>query len=86
MQYIVMALVGLVVGIVARFIYPGAVHMSLIASMVLGIAGSYLAGLVGNMIHNRDGSDQPFHPAGFIYSVVGALALIFVARNVLHLV
>lgn len=85
MQYIVMALIGLVVGIVARFIYPGAVHMSLIASMVLGIAGSYLAGLIGNLLHKRDGG-QPFHPAGFLYSVVGALVLIFLARNVFHLV
>ena len=86
MQYVVMAFVGLVVGIVARFIYPGAVHMNLIASMVLGIAGSYLAGLVGNMIHKREGSDQSFHPAGFLYSIVGALVLIFLARNVFHLV
>lgn len=85
MQYVVMAIVGLIVGIVARFIYPGAVHMGLIASMVLGIAGSYLAGLVGNMLHKRD-SNQPFHPAGLLYSIVGALMLIFLARNVFHLV
>lgn len=86
MQYVVMAFVGLVVGLVARFIYPGAVHMSLIGSAILGIAGSYLAGLAGNMIHKREGDDQPFHPAGFLYSVVGALVLIFLARNVLHIV
>ena len=85
MQYIVMAIVGLVVGIIARFIYPGAVHMGLIASMILGIAGSYLAGLVGNLLHKRDGN-QPFHPAGLLYSIVGALVLIFLARNVFHLV
>lgn len=85
MQYIVMGLVGLGVGIVARFIYPGAVHMSLIASMILGIAGSYLAGFAGNLLHKRD-EDQTLHPAGFLYSIFGALVLIFIARNVFHLV
>ena len=84
MQYVSMAIIGLIVGIVARFVYPGAVHMGWISSIVLGIAGSYLAGLVGGMIHKREGDG--LHPAGFIYSVLGALVLIFVARNVLHLV
>ena len=44
MHYVVMIVVGLIVGILARFFYPGAVHMSLIASAVLGILGSFLAG------------------------------------------
>ncbi len=39
MQYVVMIVVGLIVGILARFLYPGAVHMGLIASALLGIAG-----------------------------------------------
>ena len=84
MQYVSMAIIGLIVGIIARFIYPGAVHIGWIASIVLGIAGSYLAGFVGSLIHKND--DGSFHPAGFVYSVIGAMAIIFVARHVLHLV
>jgi uncharacterized membrane protein YeaQ/YmgE (transglycosylase-associated protein family) len=80
MQYLWMAVIGLVVGIIARWIYPGAVHMGLIASAVLGIAGSFVAGLIGQAIHGRSG-DQPFHRAGFIYSIIGALILIFIARK-----
>ena len=88
MQYVIMAVVGLVVGVIAKFIYghimPG-VHIGWIMTAVLGIAGSYLAGFVGGLIHKpSDGS--AFNPAGFIYSVIGALVLIFVAHNVLHLV
>jgi uncharacterized membrane protein YeaQ/YmgE (transglycosylase-associated protein family) len=79
-----MAIIGLIVGIVARFFYPGAVPIGMIASIVLGIAGSYLAGLIGGLIHKREGGG--LHPAGFVYSVLGAMVLIFVARNVLHLV
>lgn len=85
MQYIRMAIVGLIVGILARFLYPGAVHISWLWSIVLGVAGSYVAGLIGTAIHGNT-DDQPLHPAGFIYSILGAILLIFVARHVLHLV
>ena len=84
MQYLIMAVVGAIVGILARFFYPGAVHMGLIASAVLGIAGSFLAGLVGRAIHPAT-RQQPFHPAGFIYSIIGAMVLIFVGR-LLHII
>ena len=84
MQYVIMAVVGLIVGAIARLIYPGHQHMGWIATIVLGIAGSYLAGLVGGMIHKRD--DGGPHPAGFFYSIIGALTLIFIAHNVLHMV
>ena len=36
MHYVVMIVTGLIVGILARFLYPGAVHMGLIASALLG--------------------------------------------------
>ena len=85
MQYVMMGVVGLIVGILARYFYPGPVHMGIIASIVLGIAGSYLAGLVGRAVHPAT-RDEPFHPAGFLYSLLGAMVLIFIARNVLHLV
>jgi uncharacterized membrane protein YeaQ/YmgE (transglycosylase-associated protein family) len=79
MHFIVMIVVGLIVGILARFFYPGAVHMGLIASALLGIAGSFLAGLAGRMLQPSM-RDQPLHPAGFIYSIIGAIVLIFVGK------
>lgn len=85
MHFVIMAVVGLIVGVLARFLYPGAVHMSIIASLVLGVAGAFLAGFVSRAVHPAT-RDQPFHPAGFIYSILGAMVLIFLARNVLHLV
>ncbi|HSC19368.1 MAG TPA: GlsB/YeaQ/YmgE family stress response membrane protein [Rhizomicrobium sp.] len=78
-----MIVVGLIVGILARFFYPGAVHMGIIMTIVLGIIGSFVAGLIGALIHRDSG--EGFHPAGFIYSIIGAIIVIFIARNVLHL-
>ncbi len=83
MQFIAMAVVGLIVGILARFFYPGQVKIGWIASIALGIAGSYLAGFLGNLIHKRSAS-QPLQPASFFYSIIGAMLIIFIARNVFH--
>ncbi|WP_428684410.1 GlsB/YeaQ/YmgE family stress response membrane protein [Sphingopyxis sp.] len=65
---------GLVIGALARFFYPGAVQMGWIATILLGIGGSLLAGLATS----RGQSD--FHRAGCLASVIGAIVLIFVGR------
>jgi uncharacterized membrane protein YeaQ/YmgE (transglycosylase-associated protein family) len=78
MKYVSMIAVGLIVGILARFIYPGEVPMTLIMSAVLGVVGSFLAGFIGSMMDKEPGTQ--LKPAGFVYSLVGALAVIFIAR------
>jgi uncharacterized membrane protein YeaQ/YmgE (transglycosylase-associated protein family) len=78
MKYVSMIAVGLIVGILARFIYPGAVPMGLILSAGLGVVGSFLAGFVGSMMDKEPGTQ--LKPAGFVYSILGALVVIFVAR------
>ena len=40
-----MIVVGLIVGILARFFYPGPVHIGIVMSVILGIAGSFVGGL-----------------------------------------
>lgn len=80
-----MVVVGLIVGILARFFYPGAVHLGFLWSAVLGIAGSFVGGLIGRLVQPSS-ANEPFHPAGFLLSVVGAIVLIFIFRSVLHLV
>ena len=74
MNIISSILTGLVVGILARFFYPGAVHMGIIMTIVLGVAGSLLAGVIAN--RGRTG----FHRAGFFASLLGAIVLIFLGR------
>lgn len=78
MKYVSMIVVGLVVGILARFLYPGEVPMNLIMSAVLGVVGSFLAGFVGSMLDKEPGTQ--LKPAGFVYSILGALVVIFIAR------
>jgi uncharacterized membrane protein YeaQ/YmgE (transglycosylase-associated protein family) len=78
MKYVSMIVVGLVVGILARYIYPGDVPMTLIMSAVLGVIGSFLAGFVGSMLDKEPGTQ--LKPAGFVYSILGALVVIFIVR------
>ena len=69
-------IVGFLVGVLARFFYPGVVEMGIIMTTVLGIAGSFLGGLLGGVLFKSP--DGNFHPAGWFLSVVGAIALIWV--------
>jgi uncharacterized membrane protein YeaQ/YmgE (transglycosylase-associated protein family) len=65
---------GLVVGVFARWFYPGDVPMGWIMTILLGIGGSLAAGLVVT----RGQGD--FKRAGCLASVLGAMALILIAR------
>ncbi len=74
MQYVWMAIIGFVVGLVARAILPGDQKMGLIMTAVLGIVGAFVAGLIGQGL----GWYPPGAPAGFIASVVGAIIVLFI--------
>ncbi|BBU29253.1 transglycosylase-associated protein [Caballeronia pedi] len=67
-------IVGLVVGLIARAVKPGDDNMGWIMTIVLGIAGSLIAGYVGRAL----GWYQPGQPAGWIASVIGAIILLVV--------
>jgi uncharacterized membrane protein YeaQ/YmgE (transglycosylase-associated protein family) len=70
-----MIIVGFVVGLIARFVYPGAVAMGFWATAAVGIVGSLVGGLIGGAIWRSPGGK--FHPAGFILSIIGALIVLW---------
>ena len=68
-------IVGLVAGILARMLSPGPNNPSgFILTVVLGIAGAFLATFVGQMI----GHYGPDQGAGFITATIGALVVLFI--------
>ena len=69
---------GLIVGAIARFLLPGEQKMGWILTCVLGIAGSFLAGFIGQAL----GWYQVGQTAGWIASVVGAVVLLWVVGKV----
>jgi uncharacterized membrane protein YeaQ/YmgE (transglycosylase-associated protein family) len=74
MEYVWMVVVGFVVGLLARAILPGTQSLGIILTALLGIAGSLVAGYVGQAL----GWYQAGQGAGFIGSIVGAIVLLFV--------
>ncbi len=75
MHYILMFIVGIVVGAIARLVVPGSEHFGILLTGVLGIAGSLVGGLIARLFGKpADGSF--FHPAGLILSVIGAVVVL----------
>jgi uncharacterized membrane protein YeaQ/YmgE (transglycosylase-associated protein family) len=71
-------IVGLIVGALGRFVLPGEQKMGWILTCVLGIAGSVVAGFVGQAL----GWYAAGQGAGWIASVIGAALLLFVVQKV----
>ena len=70
------AIIGLIVGAVAKLLMPGKDPGGIWITMALGIAGSIIATWLGQGI----GWYQAGQSAGFIMSVVGAVVLLFIYR------
>ena len=68
---------GFVVGLIARAIFPGTQRLGLLMTTVLGVAGSLLGGITGNLLFGGRW-DEPI-TAGWIGSIVGALVLLAIA-------
>jgi uncharacterized membrane protein YeaQ/YmgE (transglycosylase-associated protein family) len=75
-----MFIVGIVVGAVARFLMPGAQHMGLLMTGIVGIAGSFIGGFIARLF-SKPADGALVHPAGLLLSVVGALILLFVMQK-----
>ena len=71
------AIFGLVIGAIARFLYPGRQPMSLLMTMVLGVVGSFLGGLISWMVGFRP-EEGAFRGAGWIMSIVGAMIVVWI--------
>lgn len=76
MSIITMLVIGLLVGIVAKFLLPGDDPGGIIVTILLGIAGSFVAGYIGRAA----GWYSEGEPVGFIASVIGAIVLLLIYR------
>lgn len=70
---------GLVIGALARLIKPGEQNLSIIATLLLGLAGSVIGGLVANLLGTGDIFE--LNVVGFIVAVIAAVLLIGVAEG-----
>jgi uncharacterized membrane protein YeaQ/YmgE (transglycosylase-associated protein family) len=76
MDLLVTLVIGLIVGVIAKFLMPGRDPGGFILTMLLGVAGAFIAHFIGRGF----GLYSPGEPAGFIASVLGAMILLFIYR------
>ena len=68
---------GMIVGVIAKLVMPGRDPGGLLVTMLLGIAGAVVAGIIGQAI----GWYEPGQTAGFITATLGAIVLLYVYRR-----
>jgi uncharacterized membrane protein YeaQ/YmgE (transglycosylase-associated protein family) len=76
LHFLWMCIIGLVAGALAKLIMPGRDPGGMIVTILLGIAGSIVAGFLGRAL----GLYEPGQGAGLIMSVIGAILLLIVYR------
>lgn len=75
-EIITTAIVGLIVGLIARFVLPGRDPMGLLMTMLLGIAGSFLGRFIGaNLLHLSLRASS-----GWIMAIIGSVILLLLYR------
>ena len=72
---IVWAVTGLIAGALARFLVPGRQSMGILATMILGIVGSFVGGFLGNLIF---GGEFEISASNIIGSIIGAIVVLLI--------
>ena len=74
--------IGLLAGLLARAVVPGKDTIGWVATLVLGVAGSVVGGLLLGLLTGGL-RDRGFGPAGFIGSVLGAVIVLLVYNRLM---
>lgn len=72
--------VGFFSGLIARAIIPGGDQMGFLATTAVGIVGSLIGGFLGRVVRKPEPGVK-FHHAGFIGSIIGAVILLLILRQ-----
>ena len=80
MQILGLIVVGLIIGALARLIKPGRQRLSILATLLLGVVGALIGGVVASLLGTGDIFE--LNVIGFIVAVVAAVLLIGVAEGV----
>ena len=72
--------VGLVIGAVARLLLPGPDPMGCLATAVVGVVGSFVGGLLADVLFGHPGRAAALHPAGLVGSIAGAMVILLLLR------
>ena len=79
---IVVLVIGLIAGLLARAIVPGKDAMGILPTILLGIVGSLLGGAVWGLIKGVDVFTWPPQTGGLLLSILGAIVALLIYNRV----
>ena len=71
-------IVGLIAGAIARLLVPGRDPMGIGATILLGIAGSFMGGFLADVLFRSDADDRGLGPVGILGSIIGAVIVLLI--------
>ncbi len=80
MQILGLIAVGLVIGALARLLQPGRQRMSILATLLLGVVGAVIGGLIADWLDV--GSITELNFWGFVFALLAAVLLVGIAEAV----
>ncbi|MDP1818559.1 MAG: GlsB/YeaQ/YmgE family stress response membrane protein [Acidimicrobiales bacterium] len=75
-----LVIIGLIAGFLARALVPGDDSMSIPATILLGIVGSFVGGFLADALFRNDSEDVGLGPVGLIGSTIGAIICLLIYR------
>ncbi len=76
MSILITIIVGLIVGALAKLVMPGKDPGGIIVTILIGVAGSFVAGMLGNALGWYEVGEGP----GIIASIIGSVILLAIYR------
>jgi uncharacterized membrane protein YeaQ/YmgE (transglycosylase-associated protein family) len=77
-----LAVIGLIAGALARLLVPGRQNIGILATIVIGIVGSFVGGFLGYVLFHHDAQNGAIQPSGIIGSVIGAVIVLLLVTRV----
>jgi uncharacterized membrane protein YeaQ/YmgE (transglycosylase-associated protein family) len=77
---VILIVVGLIAGAIARLLVPGRDPIGVLGTILLGIAGSFVGGFLWNLIEYHRIAPHHYHTVGIIGSIIGAIILLLLMR------
>lgn len=81
---ILLLIIGLIAGAIARLLVPGRDSLGVGGTIVLGIVGSFIGGFLGYVLMGKDIEEGALQASGLIGSIIGAVLALLLYRSMGH--
>ena len=77
---IVLIVIGLIVGLIARLLVPGRDNIGLLGTILLGVVGSFVGGFLWELVEFHQIETHHFRTVGVIGSIIGSIVVLLILR------